>query len=36
MNTILKLFDRFALGAIATVAVAVMPFAAFSLIANAL
>jgi hypothetical protein len=31
MNTILNLFDRYALAAIATIAVAIMPLAAFSL-----
>jgi hypothetical protein len=36
MNTILKLFDRYALGAIAAIAVVIMPFAAMSLLASAL
>ncbi len=36
MNTMLKLFDRYALGAIAAIAVVVMPFAAMSLLASAL
>jgi hypothetical protein len=35
MNTVLSLFDRFALAAIAFVAVAVMPLAAAGLMASA-
>ena len=31
MNTILKLFDRYALAAITAIAVAIMPLAAFTL-----
>jgi hypothetical protein len=36
MNTILTLFDRYALGAITAIAVALMPLAALGLIANTL